>query len=76
MNTGIVMIGFALVLLSVAFMVSPSMGVVTDPADCSRCVGFADDTTSDYCSGDMTIPESSSEYDDSIILIQTFQKHR
>jgi hypothetical protein len=76
MNAGISLIGLALVLLSVALMISPSTAIVTDPADCGWCVGFADDTTSDYCSENMTIPKSSSEYEDSIIFIQTFQRHR
>jgi len=67
MNTGIVMIGFALVLLAVAFMVSPSTAIVTGPPECGRYIGLGEDTISDYCVEDMIITEASSDYNDSII---------
>jgi hypothetical protein len=73
MNTGITLIGLALVLLSVAFMISPSTAIGTGSADCGKCVGFAEDTLQGEV---MIIPEYFSEYDDSIISIQTYQRHR
>ena len=76
MNTGITLIGLALVLLSVAFMISPSTAIGMDPADCGRCIGFSEDTMSDYCGGGMTITKGSSDYNDSSISCQTSPRHR
>jgi hypothetical protein len=71
MNAGIALIGLALVLLSVAFVISPSTAIVTDPAKCGSCIDIPEDTISDYCRGGMTITEGSSDYNDSSISCQT-----
>jgi|GEM_PF-5769445 len=73
MNAGIALIGLALVLLSVAFIISPSTAIGMDPADCGRCIGITEHTISDYCGGGMIITEGSSDYNDSIISCQTSQ---
>lgn len=49
MNAGIALIGLALVLLSVAFIITPSTAIVTNSADCGRCIDIPEDTISDYC---------------------------
>jgi len=59
MNTGIVMIGFSLVLLSVAFMVAPATANATSPADCSGCLGIAGNTFHDAAGTDIIIPIES-----------------
>ncbi len=67
MNAGIALIGLALVLLSVAFMVSPSTASVTGPTECGRDISCAEHTIPGYYCGSMIIPENTHEFNDCII---------